>query len=127
MSLGASQDPFDGNYLPWQTGTPSSIPPESTTQFPWPPPTITNVTVPMPLLPTYTATGSIITMPPATFTSAPSEKTASVDGWFNDNDKEGGVVSVAGCDYPNEYDGVFLVTPTAPCIGSTPVVTPPPA
>ncbi len=127
MSLGASQDLFDGNYQPWQTGTPTSIPAQSTVQSPWPPPSITNAGVPVSLLPTYTNTGPIATMPPATFSSAQAEKTASVDGWFNDNDKEGGIVSVAGCAYPNEYDGVFSVTPTAPCNGPTPTVAPPPA
>lgn len=78
-------------------------------------------------MPTYTNTAPIITMPPASFTSAPSKKTATVDGWFNDNDTEGGIVTVAGCLYPNEYDGVFSVIPTAPCTGPTPVVTPPPS
>lgn len=124
-SLGVEVVPFDGNYQPWQTGTTSSIPASSSQQFPWPPTAITSADVPISLMPTYTNTAPVITMPPATFTSAPSEVTASVDGWFNDNDKEGGIVTVAGCPYPDEYNGSFSVVPTAPCTGPTPAAAPP--
>ncbi|KAF8176767.1 glycoside hydrolase family 5 protein [Pholiota molesta] len=118
-ALGAHSDIFDGVYQPWQTGTPSSIPASSSAQFPWPPATITSADVPVSLMPTYTNTASIITMPPATFTAAPSSITKGVDGWFNTQDTAGGVVTVAGCAYPDEYNGIFSVTPTAPCTGPT--------
>ncbi|KAF9450270.1 glycoside hydrolase family 5 protein [Macrolepiota fuliginosa MF-IS2] len=116
-SLGASSDPFDGKYQPWQTGTPSSIPAVSTSQFPWPPAAITQADVELSVLPTYTNTAPIITMPPATFTSVPSQVTATVDGWFNDQDTGGGIATVAGCPYPDEYRPTFSVLPTAPCTG----------
>ncbi|KAF9555816.1 glycoside hydrolase family 5 protein [Agrocybe pediades] len=118
--VGGSLEPFDGNFQPWQTGTTSTIPASSSSQFPWPPTTISNAVVPMTLLPTYTNTAPIITLPPATFTSAPSSVTQSVDGWFNTQDTAGGVTMVAGCPYPSEYDGIFTSTPTAPCTGPTP-------
>ncbi|KAF8881403.1 glycoside hydrolase superfamily [Gymnopilus junonius] len=116
--IGAALQPFDGTYLPWQTGTPSSIPASSTAQYPWPPPTISGADVPVSLLPTYTGTAPVITLPPATFTVAAASVTKPADGWFNTQDTVGGVTAVAGCSYPNEYDGVFAVIPTAPCTGS---------
>ncbi|KAF8163791.1 glycoside hydrolase family 5 protein [Crassisporium funariophilum] len=124
-SLGAGLEPFDGTFEPWQTGTTSSIPATSSVQFPWPPPAITGAQVPIDLLPTYTNTAPIITLPVATFTSAPSAATTNVDGWFNSQDTAGGATMVAGCPYPDEYFGVFSVVPTAPCTGPGSVATPP--
>jgi glucan 1,3-beta-glucosidase len=125
-SLGSNQAPFDGNYAPWQTGeSTSSIPASSSSSFPWPPPSISNAGVPISLMPTYTDTASIITLPPATFTDAPSTLTAGVDGWFDKSDTEGGITSIAGCPYPDEYNGIFSSgTPTAPCTGPTGGVIP---
>ncbi|PPQ71289.1 hypothetical protein CVT26_011939 [Gymnopilus dilepis] len=122
--IGAANDPFDGTFLPWQTGaTPSTIAAASSTQFPWPPPSILSADVPIDLLPTYTATAPIITLPPATFTAAPASITQAADGWFNTQDTAGGITTVAGCPYPNEYDGSFSVVPTAPCTGGAAVAT----
>ncbi|KAF8902804.1 glycoside hydrolase family 5 protein [Gymnopilus junonius] len=122
-ALGASLQPFNGSYQPWQTGTPSSIPASSTSQFPWRPTTISSASVPVDLLPTYTDTASIITMPPATFTQAPASVTKAADGWFNTKDTIGGITSVSGCPYPSEYDATFTVVPTAPCTGPGSVAT----
>ncbi|KAF5358125.1 hypothetical protein D9756_001169 [Leucocoprinus leucothites] len=130
VALGAAQDLFDGNYKPWQTGTPSSIPASSTQAFPWPPAAITSADVPVSLLPTYTNTAPIITLPPQTYTSAPSQVTVSVDGWFDASDTQLGITTIEGCPYPDEYTPTFSVVPTAPCTGpdSAPAaVTPPPA
>ncbi|KAF9476407.1 glycoside hydrolase family 5 protein [Pholiota conissans] len=118
-SLNASSDIFDGTFQPWQTGTPSSIPESSSEQFPWPPATLTSADVPVAFLPTYTNTGPVFTLPPATFSAA----TNAVDGWFNVQDTIGGVITVAGCSYPDEYNGIFSITPTAPCTGPTLVTT----
>jgi len=118
-SLGTPQDLFNLTFLPWETGTPSSIPASSTSSFPWPPSTISGDVVPNSLLPTYTNTAPIITMPPGTFSGAPSSVTSSVDGWFDKSDTAGGVTAIVGCTYPDEYNGIFSVTPTVPCTGPT--------
>ncbi|KAJ6515629.1 glycoside hydrolase family 5 protein [Mycena sanguinolenta] len=119
-ALGVTPTPFNGTYAEWATGgVTSTIPASSSASFPWPPTTISNAGVPLTLLPTYTSTGSVITLPPQTFTAAPSSITASVDGWFDAQDTAGGVVTVAGCTYPDEYNGIFTTTPTAPCTGPT--------
>ncbi|PPQ84071.1 hypothetical protein CVT26_013152 [Gymnopilus dilepis] len=123
-ALGASLQPFNGTYQPWQTGTPSSIPASSTSQFPWLPTTISAADVPVSLLPTYTDTAAIITLPPATFTKAPASVTKAADGWFNTQDTAGGITTVSGCPYPSEYAASFSVIPTAPCTGPGSVATP---
>ncbi|KJA24157.1 glycoside hydrolase family 5 protein [Hypholoma sublateritium FD-334 SS-4] len=118
-SLNATISDFSGTFAPWQTGTPSSIPTSSSAAYPWPPATISSADVAVTLMPTYTNTGVVITMPPATFTAAPSSKTSAVNGWFDTLDTSGGVTAVAGCVYPDEYVATFVVTPTAPCTGPT--------
>lgn len=119
-SFGVSIDRFSGDFLPWQTGSvPSSIPAASSVAYPWPPATMTSADVSVSLLPTYTNTGPVITMPvPTTFTSAPSRVTSGFDGWFDQADTAGGVVTVKGCTYPNEYSPTFAVVPTAACTGT---------
>ncbi|KAF7352577.1 Glycoside hydrolase family 5 protein [Mycena venus] len=119
-ALGVALDPFNGTYAEWATGAvTSTIPASSSASFPWPPTTISNANVPLTLLPTYTSTGPVTTLPPQTFTAAPSSITAPVNGWFDAQDTAGGVVTVAGCTYPDEYNGIFSTTPTAPCTGPT--------
>ena len=85
----------------------------------WPPTSLPGVGVVAPTaLPSYTATGPAITLPPIAnnpssvtgndnpyYTASP---TASVvDGWANAQDTLGQSVEVAGCEdaYPDEYDG----------------------
>lgn len=63
-------------------------------------------------MPTYTATGAVVTL-----TAGAVAETLGVDGWFDNGDTAGGVVPVKGCVYPDEYNGIFSVTPTAPCVG----------
>lgn len=55
------------------------------------------------------------------------------DGWFNDGDTSMGIVTVAGCSYPNAWDATAVPVPTALCTGTPakkrepvlfPVVTP---
>lgn len=118
-SLGTAQNLFNQSFLPWETGTPSSIAASSSSSFTWPPSTISGDVVPNSLLPTYTNTAPIITMPPGTFSGAPSSVTSAVDGWFDKSDTVGGITAIVGCTYPDEYNGIFSVTPTVPCTGPT--------
>lgn len=86
----------------------------------WPPASLG--TTPVENLPTYTATGSVITAPPASQpTSFPSGYSSSVnvgDGWIQSTDTAGFFTPVAGCSYPDPWSGVQATIPTAACTGA---------
>ena len=105
-SVLASSAPFDGNYPPSATGVrgfsvlgnpmligsdksgAGTVDATQSALHPFPPATIlpsfsgTQIR----LLPTYTPTGAIKTLPGPTFTAAPT--VAVGDGWFNSDDTE---------------------------------------
>ncbi|KAF9524461.1 glycoside hydrolase family 5 protein [Crepidotus variabilis] len=112
--------PFDGQYAPWATGTTSSIPDATRAAFPWPPAKVSHAQLPVNILPTYTNTAPIITLPPATFTAAPAKITEPVKGWFDSKDSEGGISPIQGCQYPDRYNGNYtdIPLPTQPCTGT---------
>jgi glucan 1,3-beta-glucosidase len=137
-SLGIPQDaPFDGTYEAYQTGGPGasgSINAADLSNYPWPPKSIGLVSNAA-LLPTYTATGPVPTLPTPTF-PAPTDGAKAVaggDGWFNAGDTAMGIVTVAGCSYPNAWNATAVPVPTALCTGTParkrelvpfPVITP---
>ncbi|KAJ7599796.1 glycoside hydrolase family 5 protein [Mycena floridula] len=114
-SIGASFSAFDGQYQSWQTGGPGAgtIVPDATTKFgQFPYPTISGINVPASLLPTYTATGTIKTLPVPSWTG-----TSFLNGWFDATDTEGIFTAVAGCSYPDPWDATAAAVPTA-CTGA---------
>ena len=92
---------FGGTYLPWQTGDngAGNIPATVSASFPWPPATISNAGVPPSLLPQYTPTGSISTLPPPTFTATK----ISINGWYDSGDTAPAPTPIPGCAYPNAW------------------------
>ncbi|KAJ2912332.1 hypothetical protein MD484_g8086, partial [Candolleomyces efflorescens] len=112
---------LDNGWIPRNprdsVGKCAAVAAEYSAQYPWPPPSITSAEVPVPLLPTFTNTAPAITLPVPTYTAAPASATDGLDGWFNDDDRTGGVVTVAGCPYPDAYTASFSAVPTAPCTG----------
>ncbi|TEB40085.1 glycoside hydrolase [Coprinellus micaceus] len=117
--LGSSQL-FDGAHPATATGGvgAGTLDPVVAASHPFPPATIspsfsgTQLT----LLPTYTPTGSLKTLPVPTFTTAPSVSVGT--GWNNANDNELGYVPVAGCSYPDAWDAVSAALPAATCTGA---------
>lgn len=112
-SLGVSGSDFDGEFQPWQTGGvgAGTIAPSSTSNFPWPPATISHVGVPGNQLPTYTPTGTIVSLAPPTLTAS---ATASVDvgnGWFDSQDTGGAPTPIAGCTYPDPWNAIDATVP----------------
>lgn len=72
----------------------------------WPPTALG--TTPAEFLPTYTATGDVITLSGTAPTSYPSgfSSTAGVDnGWFQPADTSSFATPVAGCSYPDPWSG----------------------
>lgn len=134
-SIGAPGPQAPATLSAWQTGGPgagtiTALPASVTV---WPPTAISSVPGPVTLLPTFTQTGPIPTLPAPTFTGrAASAAPTLVDGWLNDADTAGGYVPVAGCDYPMAWDAVGAAMPVAACTGAAappvlPVVTTPPS
>jgi glucan 1,3-beta-glucosidase len=104
------------NMSPW-TGTlaasatggagAGTIDPAVTASITWPPVTITSAG-PITELPSYTPTGSVPTLKPATFTtvSAATATAKSIDagnGWANPSDNAGLMVPIGGCQYNDAW------------------------
>ena len=112
-ALGVPGD-FSGTYLPWQTGGDGAgnVPPSVTASYPWPPATILSAGGPPSLLPQYTPTGSISTLPPPTFTGTK----VSINGWYDSGDTVPAPTPIPGCAYPNAWgDPVVVNLPIAGC------------
>ncbi|KAF8514621.1 glycoside hydrolase superfamily [Gautieria morchelliformis] len=128
--------PFAGTYLPWQTGGSGAgtINPSVSSQFVWPPATMAGVTPAnqVALLPTYTNTAPVETLPMPTYTFTTGGSTSTItsgNGWLDAQDTQGGVTAVAGCTYPDPWNAVSATLPTAACTGpaaAVPLITPAP-
>lgn len=128
--------PFVGTYSSWQTGGAGAgtINPSASSQFgTWPPLTMAGITpVEVALLPTYTNTASVETLPMPTYIYTTGGATSTISaghGWLDAQDTQGGVTAVAGCVYPDPWNAASGVTlPTAVCTGppASPMITPPP-
>jgi glucan 1,3-beta-glucosidase len=94
--------PFNGNYLPWQTGGEGAgdIPPSVTVSYPWPPTKISDALAAPPLMPQYTPTGVVTTLPPPTFTATND----NINGWYDSGDTAPAPTPISGCSYPNAWD-----------------------
>lgn len=100
-ALGVALGSFNGSYLPWQTGGDGAgnIPATATNSYPWPPVTISNAGVLPSLLPVYTPTGVITTLPPPTFTATK----VTINGWYDSGDTNPAPTPIPGCAYPNAW------------------------
>ncbi|KAH9951963.1 glycoside hydrolase superfamily [Amylocystis lapponica] len=108
-------DPFAGPLSAWQTGGvgAGTIPASVSTKYPWPPTSIPNAgfATAVTALPSYTPTGTGITLAAPTFSaSGAAVPTASVgSGWANPSDSVGVMVPISTCSYLDPWIG-----PTAP-------------
>ncbi|TBU22712.1 glycoside hydrolase superfamily [Dichomitus squalens] len=80
-----------------------TIAPSATAYLVWPPASITSIPAgSVTVLPQYTATGTLSTLPPPTFSAT---VTASVgNGWSNSADNTPAVTAISGCTYPDAWD-----------------------
>ncbi|GJJ12020.1 hypothetical protein Clacol_006260 [Clathrus columnatus] len=113
-----NSSPFEGPLQPFQTGGVGAgeVPASFTTEFPWPPATITNIGSAS-VLPSYTQTGSPIpSLPPPTITASnPSTTFNAGNGWANAQDTIAAYTPISGCPYLDPWGGVGAPIPTAPC------------
>lgn len=99
--------PFDGPLQSFQTGGAGAgqIPASVTSSLAWPPATISNAGA-ITLLPSYTPTASLVTLPGPTFTAVSGTSTASAgNGWQNPSDNVPMMTDIAGCSYLDPWVG----------------------
>lgn len=135
-SLGVKGVQFDGNYHPWQTGGvgAGTIVASATARFgQWPPISLNGLdnAADATLLPTYTSTGPVATLPPPTLTASATHSIDLGDGWYNTADTGLGATPIAGCSYPDPWDAVGVPIPpacggNAAAVAARALVTPPP-
>ncbi|KAK0458473.1 exo-beta-1,3-glucanase [Desarmillaria tabescens] len=116
------KDPRDavgtcGNSSPW-TGTLSagsgSIPASVSSSLSWPPATISNGGA-LTLLPSYTPTGVVPTLPAQTVTASATASIDAGDGWNNSGDKDGLMVNISSCSYLDPWVGPTAAPPSPLC------------
>ena len=81
-----------------------------TLQYPFPPITLEAPSVAASLLPSYTSTGAISTLPAPTYTNSKGSTISAGDGWFNTQDTLHAPTPIAGCAYPNAWDAISVIT-----------------
>lgn len=101
--------PWEGPLQSYQTGGAGAgqIPVSVSSSLSWPPEVLSNAG-PVSLLPSYTPTGTVPTLPAPTFaaTSGKSTSTKSAgDGWENSADTAGLMTDIAGCSYLDPWVG----------------------
>jgi glucan 1,3-beta-glucosidase len=135
--------PWNPPLRSWQTGGAGAgnIPATASAALAWPPPVISNAGS-ISLLPSYTSTGTLVTLPGPTFTtSSGSTATATIDvgnGWANPADSNGMFVDIPTCSYLDPWIGPTAAPPSPLCSGARrrnnkareprePQITPPPS
>ncbi|KAI0768688.1 glycoside hydrolase [Trametes elegans] len=119
--FGVAPQPWAGEFQPWQTGGQGAgaLAPQATAYVaPWPPALAHVPTESESVLPRYTSTGTISTLPPPTFAPTASvTPTASVgSGWFNSQDSAPAVTPISGCGYPFAWDALNAQIPLSGCL-----------
>jgi hypothetical protein len=134
-AIGACQNPnpWTPPLSAWQTGGAGAGTIASTVQaaLAWPPSSISNGGAAT-LIPTYTPTGPVPTLPAPTFSGAGATVKVG-NGWQNPSDTAGDMVAIATCSYLDPWIAPSAAAPSPLCSGaakreevSEPVITPPP-
>ena len=112
-------DPWTPPLQPWQTGGTGAGSNVQSSGLQWPPVSISSGG-PVASLPSYTPTGTIVTLPGPTFTDA-SGSTVKVDvgnGWVNPSDTMGMYVPNPSCSYLDPWVGPTATPPPVCSSGS---------
>lgn len=121
-------NPWTPPLKSWQTGGTGAGSNVQSSGLQWPPTSISSGGV-LASLPSYTPTGTIVTLPGPTFTST-SGSNVKIDvgnGWANPDDTQKMYTQVQGCSYPDPWCGpTATVPPVCKSTGSTKRTYPPP-
>ncbi len=120
-SIGVAMDiPFNGAFLPWQTGgDPAALPTSTAAYVVWPPATLGSIS-PASYLPTYAPTAPIVTLSGPVVTSGVD----GGNGWYDKSDTTGMMTKIADCNYPDAYGAATLAAPDGPLCGPGAVAVP---
>jgi glucan 1,3-beta-glucosidase len=120
-----NSSPWNPPLQAWQTGGAGAgnIPTSVSASLAWPPASLSNGGA-ITLLPSYTPTGPLMTLPVPTFTAASATSTISAgSGWENNGDTAGMMVQIPSCSYLNPWVGPTAAPPSPLCAGA-PQITP---
>lgn len=112
--IGASGTPFSGEYQGYMTGGvgAGTFAAAATAGNEWPPTSIAGIPArSMANAPTYTPTGTVVTLSGASVTSGATP----VKGWFNAQDTALAPTTIAGCTYPDGWNAQDLAVPASFC------------
>lgn len=114
-------DPRAGPLTPWQTGGAGAgqIPASILASYRWPPTSISNAGAAT-LLPSYTPTGTIPTLPAPTFSPTGTASKSVINagsGWQNPSDTAGAMVAISSCSYLDPWIGPDAQPPSPLCSG----------
>jgi len=117
-----NSNPWTPPLQAWQTGGTGAgdIPTSVSASLAWPPATLSTGGA-VSSLPSYTPTGTIITLPGPTFTSSGSSATATIsvgDGWLNSADNQGFFVAIPSCTYLDPWVNPTSLAPSPLCSGA---------
>lgn len=125
-----------GNTAPWtgslsaaQTGGAGAgdIAASVTSSLTWPPAAISNAAGAATDLPTYTPTGTIVTLPPPTYTASNGSTIDAGNGWFNTADQTSMMVPIATCSYLSPWvETAEAAPPACGAAAAKRAVVPPP-
>ena len=109
-----NSNPWTPPLQPWQTGGTGAGSNIQSSGLQWPPVSITSGG-PVASLPSYTPTGTIVSLPGPTFTQSSGSDAINVgNGWNNPSDTRGMYVQIQGCTYLDPWVGPSA-TPPAVC------------
>lgn len=115
-------NPWSAPLAPWQTGGAGAgqILAAVTASYAWPPTSISNAGAAT-LLPSYTATGVVPTLPVPSFTPTGTASRSSIsagNGWGNPSDTAGAMVAISTCSYLDPWIGPDAQPPSPLCGGA---------
>ena len=112
--------PFKGPLESWQTGGANAdkLQATFTSSYTWPPTAITSAGAAT-LLPTYTSTGTVVTLPGPTFTNSAGKTADAGTGWQNTADAASNNVPIKTCSYLDPWVGPTAAPPSPLCSGGT--------
>ena len=120
--------PWTPPLKPWQTGGSGAGSNVQSNTLQWPPTSISSGGL-IASLPSYTPTGTVVTLPVPTFTdySGSVVKVDAGNGWENPSDSRGMYVTISGCSYLDPWVGPTAAPPAVCKNGSAKRAYPPPA